>query len=313
MRGTGRTRLHLRAGPGPGQVRAAAAFLPRPRSGLCGTRAREAPQPRGGWHVPPPPSAAAVTPTQVCCRHFFFCPQEPAPPAGALASDLCGLLLPPFSRGAPPSPPAPQSLSCLRPGPCGATTGVPSALQGPSLGLQLGRQAFLLQPGQGLWSPHVFPRQGSEDQHKKDHLGFRVWPPHPHPLLQLQGKKLASPAPSQPRPILSLRCTLQAQEARGPHFPNPTQVRVTAEARRVLLPPAPGEPGSAKVAPASPSLTIVRESGPHSTDLELGGPSSFLLQRHFSSGGDPGSLQDSTEGPAGTAPGLGSLLGVEGV
>lgn len=39
-------------------------------SGLCGTEAREAPQPRGE-ETPPPPSAAAVTPTQVCCRHFF--------------------------------------------------------------------------------------------------------------------------------------------------------------------------------------------------------------------------------------------------
>lgn len=217
----------------------------------------------------------------------------------------------------PPSLPAPGHSGASAPGHTGPPVHSPEPrpaslplCKAPALGLQLGRQAFLpsYSLGRGSVPPRV-PYTGMRRPAQKGPLRFQGVAPSPPP----------PPAACLPTSFsaqtsnLSLRCTLQAQEAGGPHFPNPTQVRVTAEARRVLLPPAPGEPGSAKVAPASPSLTIVRESGPHSTDLELGGPFSFLLQRHFSPGGDPGSLQDSTEGPGGTAPGLGSLLGVEGV
>lgn len=164
------------------------ASLPEPRSGLCGTRAREAPQPRGRVASPSPTICSADTHSGLL-QAFFFCPQEPAPPAGALASDLCGLLPPPPARLPFPAHISGHSAASAS----GQTT--PSPLQVPSPDFAAG-QAFLLKPGQGLWSPQIFLQQRPGNQHKRDHVGFRVWPLTLHPLLWLQGRKPASPAPS---------------------------------------------------------------------------------------------------------------------
>lgn len=163
------------------------ASLPKPRSGPCGTWAREAPQPRGRVASPSPTICSRSDTHSGLLQAFFFCPQEPAPPAGALASGLCGLLLPPPAR----LPISDSTSGHSAASASGQTT--PSSLQVPSPDFAA-VQAFLLKPGQGLWSPQIFLQQGPGNQHKRDHIGFRVWPLTLHPLLWLQGRTPASPA-----------------------------------------------------------------------------------------------------------------------
>lgn len=147
-----------------------AASLPKPRSGLCGTRAREAPQRGGGWQVPPP-TICSRSDTHSGLLQAFFSPvlrsqRHLLVPWQA----ICG------GSSCLPSPtrlPNPcrhlGSLSCLclgADGPsatvsAGRPTGAPSPPQVPSPAFAA-VQAFPLKSGQGLWSPQIFPRQGPE-------------------------------------------------------------------------------------------------------------------------------------------------------
>lgn len=244
------TRTGVRTGPHPSRN------LALDHAGLGHVRLRSR---GGGWQVPPPPSAAAVTPTQVCCRHFF------SRSSGASATCWCpgkrSVWAPPAStRQAPHLCQHLWSLSCL----ClRADNPFLSASPQPRLRSCAG---FPPKAWAGaLVSPNL-PPAGSWKPAQKGPHRFQGVAPHPPPPPLAAGQDTCLPSSfSAQTPNLSLRRTLQAQEAaRGPHLPTSDRVRVTAEAKdRVFsssAPHPPGKQGSSRVAPASFSPTVMRQS-----------------------------------------------------
>lgn len=174
----------------------------KPGSGLCGTQAREAPQPRGKVSKPSSALRSRSDTHSGLLQAFFFCPREPAPPTGNLAR---WLLLPPFTHSVLPSPTAPRVTGLP---PCRQATlarihgeGSGRGPHSPPTSSQpcfAAAQFFLLMAAelspsgqvprqQGFGSPKpsqpLGPRQGTDNQHRKDLLGVRPWP---LPLRQLR-------------------------------------------------------------------------------------------------------------------------------
>lgn len=218
-----------------------------PGSGLCGTQAREAPQPRG--KVSNPSSALrSRSDTHSGLLQAFFsvlgsqrhllatwragCSCLPSPtqfPHVRLLRGSLGCLRadPPLWRGSTEK--APEGAHTPPPAssqPCFAApqffllmaAGMSPFGQAP----RLSRALVPPKPSQPLG-----PRQGTENQHRKDHLGVRPWPLPPLEPLPLLAAQTSSPSLRQLKPEASM-------------FPRPPRSQVSADPQAGsfhLLPP----------------------------------------------------------------------------
>lgn len=222
-------------GPNQGRCVHPTASLPKPRSGLCGTQAREAPQPRGRMANPSPTICSRSDTHSGLLQAFFFSvlrsQRHLLVPWQGICVGFCSL-----HRPGSPSPAGTLGHSAAsapgqtgpQPRSVGSTGPAPLPLRkSPALAWLCSRAGFRLKAGaRGLGLPGFSLGRELKTCTKGTHLGFRVWPPNPHPLCNCKAGSLP------PQLFLSTVPDMHAfrhkQQPGGPRLPTPTPVRVTA-------------------------------------------------------------------------------------